>query len=161
MIFRNLFLCVLLLSAPLAQARDCEVDQVTLIAAGGSPDTAVRFTVELARTPEEQARGLMFRPSLARGSGMLFIMDPPRPAQFWMRNTMISLDLLFIDDAGQVVNIAANAVPYSERGLSSKGEVRAVLEINGGLAAELGIGPGAQAVHPAFTAAPEPYRCVG
>ncbi|MEM7509183.1 MAG: DUF192 domain-containing protein, partial [Pseudomonadota bacterium] len=108
---------------------------------------------------EEQSRGLMFRPSLARDAGMLFIMDPPRAAQFWMRNTMISLDLLFIDDTGKVLNVEADAVPYSERALRSDGEVRAVLEINGGLAEELGIGAGAQAIHPAFLTAPEPHRC--
>ncbi|MEM0923387.1 MAG: DUF192 domain-containing protein [Pseudomonadota bacterium] len=140
-----------------ATARECRADRVELI----SGSREVGFDVELAITPEEQARGLMFRPSLAREAGMLFLMDPPRPAHFWMRNTMISLDLLFIDRSGRVVNIAAKAVPYSQTPLRSQGPVRAVLEINGGLAAELGIGPGSQAVHPAFDLAPGAFRCAG
>ncbi|MEL6475910.1 MAG: DUF192 domain-containing protein [Pseudomonadota bacterium] len=135
----------------------CQADRVTLI----SGIRQSSFTVELARTPEEQARGLMFRPFLPRDAGMLFIMEPPRLASFWMRNTMISLDLVFIDRAGRVVNVAARAVPYSEAPLRSEGEVRAVLEINGGLAEALGIGPGTRAVHPVFDAAPAPYRCAG
>ncbi|MEM9099730.1 MAG: DUF192 domain-containing protein [Pseudomonadota bacterium] len=135
-------------------ALDCAPDQITALS-----DPPITFSIELAETPEEQARGLMFRTQLLRESGMLFVMDPPRPARFWMRNTMISLDLIFIDSDGRVESIAAEAVPYSERSLPSRDEVRAVLEINGGLAAELGIVPGTQMIHPIFDAAPEAHRC--
>lgn len=110
-------------------------------------------------TPADQARGLMFRPHLPREAGMLFVYDPPQPARFWMKNTMIPLDLVFIDDTGTVLNVAARAEPYSLATLSSAGPVRAVLEINGGLAEAEGIGQGTPVRHPAFAAAPPARRC--
>lgn len=125
----------------------------------GADGTATAYAVELALTPEEQARGLMFRRSMAPDAGMLFVFDPPRPAAFWMRNTFISLDILFIDDTGRVANIAARTTPFSEESLPSDGAVRAVLEIVGGSAEAAGIAAGSQAVHPAFEQAPAPYRC--
>jgi len=90
---------------------------------------------------------------------MLFIFDPPRPANFWMQNTMIPLDMIFIGDGGQVESIAERTDTFSQRISQSQGPVRAVLEINGGLSRELGIGPGTQMRHPAFRAAPEEFRC--
>jgi hypothetical protein len=101
-----------------------------------------RFTVEVARTPEEQAMGLMYRNSLAPDRGMIFPFDSPRPASFWMRNTLIPLDMIFVRQDGSIANIAANTVPYSEEPVTSDGPVAAVLEIPGGRAAELGIKPG-------------------
>ena len=100
------------------------------------------FRVELARTAQEQARGLMFRTAMGADEGMLFPFDPPRLASFWMRNTVIPLDLVFIGPDGRILNIAANAVPYDETPLSSAGPARAVLELNGGRAAQLGLAPG-------------------
>ncbi len=100
------------------------------------------FRVELARTPQEQAKGLMFRTTMGPDEGMIFPFDPPRGASFWMRNTVISLDLIFVAPDGRISNIAANAVPYDETPLYSAGEAKAVLELNGGRAAELGIKPG-------------------
>lgn len=117
------------------------------------------FSVEIADDPAEQARGLMFRPALPEKAGMLFVFDPPRPANFWMRNTMIPLDMIFIDDTGRIESIAERNDTYSERASSSEGPVRAVLEINGGLSRQLGIGPGAQVRHAAFREAPEHVRC--
>ena len=101
-----------------------------------------RFTVEVARTPEEQAMGLMYRNSLAPDRGMIFPFESPRPASFWMRNTLIPLDMIFVRQDGSIANIAANTVPYSEEPVTSDGPVAAVLEIPGGRAAELGIKPG-------------------
>ena len=101
-----------------------------------------KFRVEVATTSAEQAKGLMFRTAMGANEGMIFPMDPPRMASFWMRNTVIPLDLLFVAPDGRVLNIAAKAVPYSEEPLPSDGPVRAVLELNGGRAAELGIKPG-------------------
>ena len=101
-----------------------------------------RFTVEVARTPEEQAQGLMFRQSLDPDRGMIFPFDPPRDASFWMKNTLIPLDMVFIRADGSIANIAANTVPLSLQPVSSEGEVAAVLEIAGGRSAELGIRPG-------------------
>ena len=90
----------------------------------------------------EQAKGLMFRTKLGPDEGMIFPMSPPRGASFWMKNTVISLDLIFIAPDGRISNIAANAVPYNLAPLTSIGPVKGVLEIPGGRAAELGIAPG-------------------
>lgn len=100
------------------------------------------FRVELARTPQEQAKGLMFRTAMGADEGMVFPFDPPRGASFWMRNTVIPLDLIFVGPDGTISNIAANAIPYDESPLNSIGPAKAVLELNGGRAAQLGIVPG-------------------
>lgn len=100
------------------------------------------FRVEVARTSQEQARGLMFRTAMGPDEGMVFPIAPPRTASFWMRNTVIPLDIIYIGTDGRVLNIAANAVPYDETPLPSAGLVKGVLELNGGRATELGIGPG-------------------
>lgn len=104
--------------------------------------TKLSFKVEVARTGAEQSKGLMFRTALGPGEGMIFPMDPPRMAAFWMKNTVIPLDIIFIGADGRILNIAANAEPYSERPLPSVGDVKGVLELRGGRAAELGIVPG-------------------
>jgi uncharacterized protein len=100
------------------------------------------FRVELARTSEEQAKGLMFRAQMAPDEGMIFPFDPPRGASFWMRNTVIPLDLIFVGPDGKILNIAANAIPYDETPLYSAGPAKAVLELNGGRAKELGLAAG-------------------
>ena len=102
------------------------------------------FRVEVARTAEEQARGLMFRRTMGADEGMLFPFDPPRQASFWMKNTVIPLDIVFIGPDRRVLNISANAEPYSLDPRPSAGAVSAVLELNGGRAAQLGIAPGAR-----------------
>lgn len=103
---------------------------------------AHKFKVEVAGTTEEQAKGLMFRTAMGADEGMIFPMDPPRMASFWMRNTVIPLDLIFIGKDHKILNIAANAVPYDETPLISSGRVIGVLELNGGRAAQLGIAAG-------------------
>ena len=100
------------------------------------------FKVEVARTDAEQARGLMFRESLAPDAGMIFPMDPPRPASFWMKNTVIPLDMIFVRPDGVIARIAAETVPYSLDPVDSGEPVAAVLEIAGGRAAQLGISEG-------------------
>lgn len=101
-----------------------------------------RFIVEVTRTPEEQAKGMMFRQSLAPDRGMLFPKPQPDLATFWMENTLIPLDIIFIRADGTIARIEANAVPLSREPISSGEPVGAVLEIAGGRAAELGIAPG-------------------
>ena len=101
-----------------------------------------RFTVEVARTPEQQAMGLMHRQSLAPDRGMLFPYDPPQNASFWMKNTLIPLDMIFIRENGTVARVAENTVPLSLDPIPSLEPVAAVLEIAGGRAAELGIQAG-------------------
>ena len=115
-----------------------EVIPLTITSASGTH----RFMVEVAQSMIAQGKGLMFRTKLGPDEGMIFPMDPPRGASFWMRNTVISLDLIFVAPDGRISNIAANAVPYDETSLTSNGRVKGVLEIPGGRAAELGIAPG-------------------
>jgi uncharacterized membrane protein (UPF0127 family) len=100
------------------------------------------FRVEVARTSMEQAKGLMFRRQMGDDEGMIFPMEPARPASFWMKNTVIPLDIIYIGVDRRILNIAANTVPYSEEPVLSAGKVSAVLELNGGRAAALGIAPG-------------------
>jgi len=110
------------------------------VQAGGSTH---RFQVEVAESAEAQARGLMFRTELGADEGMIFPYRAPQQLSFWMRNTVLPLDLIFIGADNRVINVVANAVPYSEDQLMSEGPAIAVLELNGGRAAQLGIGPGA------------------
>ena len=107
-----------------------------------SGKTRHAFRIEVARSGEEQAKGLMFRTALAPNEGMIFPMEPARQASFWMKNTVISLDLVFIGPDKRIESIAANAVPYSLSPINSRGQVAAVLELNGGRAAQLGLAAG-------------------
>jgi len=100
------------------------------------------FQVEVAASEREQARGLMFRTAMGADEGMIFPMNPPRPAAFWMKNTVIGLDIIFIGADHKVLNIAANAVPYDETPLPSAGDAAGVLELNAGRAAQIGLKPG-------------------
>lgn len=100
-----------------------------------------RFRVEVARTGPEQARGLMFRTQMGPGEGMIFPYSPPQEAAFWMKNTVIPLDIIYIGTDRRILNIA-NARPYDETPLPSAGAVIGVLELNAGRSAALGIGPG-------------------
>ena len=102
----------------------------------------VRFDVEVAADDATRERGLMFRTSLAKNAGMLFEFPGDDYRNFWMKNTILPLDMLFIRKDGTISSIAADATPYSEDVISSTEPVRAVLEINAGRAAELGIVPG-------------------
>ena len=98
-----------------------------------------RFTVEMAATPEQQARGLMFRPRVGPNEGMIFPMAPPRIAEFWMRNCPAPLDMIFIRPDGTIARIAVNTTPYSDEPISSYEPVASVLELAGGRTVELGI----------------------
>jgi uncharacterized membrane protein (UPF0127 family) len=98
--------------------------------------------VEVARTADEQATGLMNRASLDPDRGMIFPFDPPREASFWMKNTLIPLDMIFVRADGSIANIASNTVPLSLEPVYSDGEVAAVLELAGGRSAELGVQAG-------------------
>ena len=97
------------------------------------------FTVEVASTADEQAYGLMNRTRLGPNEGMVFPMNPPRPASFWMKNTLIPLDMIFVRRDGSIARIAAMTTPHSLEGVAVREPVAAVLEIAGGRAAELGI----------------------
>jgi len=124
-------------SAPAAVHAESGLKVIPLTIQRG--DRKLTFRVEVAATPEQQSKGLMFRTKLGDDEGMIFPMNPPRGASFWMRNTVISLDLIFIGADGRISNLAANAIPYDESPLSPAGLVKGVLELRGGRAAELGI----------------------
>ena len=110
----------------------------------------VRFRVAIADDEEERSRGLMFRKELAEGRGMLFDFKQEQEVGFWMRNTYIPLDMIFIAADGRIINIAQNTKPYSLDPVPSAAPALAVLEIGGGLSAELGIEPGDRVLHRIF-----------
>jgi uncharacterized protein len=107
-----------------------------------------KFKIEVARTPEEQARGLMFRTKIAPDGGMIFPMNPPRVASFWMKNCPIPQDWFFIRSDGSIARLVENTVPYSLDPAGADEPVAAVLEIAGGRAAELGISDDAKVEWP-------------
>jgi uncharacterized membrane protein (UPF0127 family) len=109
------------------------------------------FVVEMALTPEDQAKGLMFRRELPEGQGMLFDFQREQPTAFWMKNTYVSLDMIFIRADGGILRIAENTVPLSETLVPSGGPVRAALEVVAGTAKKLGIAPGDRVAHPIFS----------
>ena len=111
-----------------------------------------RFSVEVADDANERAQGLMFREHIASSAGMLFVYERPQPVSFWMRNTLIPLDMIFIDRAGVVKRVHSNAVPLDETPIPGGNDIFAVLEINGGLAEQMGIVVGSELRHPAFGA---------
>ncbi len=119
---------------------DAGLNQVQLCIQSGKKIRS--YIVEVASNSREQAQGLMFRKSLADNAGMIFPFSEAKPASFWMKNTVISLDIIFIRADGTIESIAANTTPYSEVPVSSGEPVIAVLELRGGLTKELGIKPG-------------------
>jgi len=108
------------------------------------------FTVEVAATEQQQAYGLMFRPAVPAGTGMLFPADPPSVQQFWMKNTIVPLDMVFIGADGTIKTIAENTVPYSLRSISSNVPVGAVLELAGGATAADNISVGDKVIAKQF-----------
>jgi uncharacterized protein len=139
-------LAALALAAPPGRLRALSPGELVVETVAGRH----RFTVELADTPGERSRGLMFRESMPADHGMLFDFQTEQPVAFWMRNTPLPLDMVFIDAGGTVVQVAADTTPYSEASIPSRRPVRAVLEVNAGTAERLGIGQGAKVRHPIF-----------
>ncbi len=113
-----------------------------------------RIVIEFADSDERRTLGLMHRDSMPADAGMLFDFKRDQLVAMWMRNTRIPLDMLFITADGRVVNIAERTVPFSEHSIYSNGPVRAVLELNGGTAARLGLKPGDRVIHAMFGNAP-------
>ena len=129
-----------------AQLQHFATSELTIVSKTGPH----RFTVEVAQTPAQMEQGLMFRRTLADNAGMLFDFKQPTMATMWMRNTLIPLDMLFVDPQGRIVNIHERAVPQSDDVIAAAAPVRYVIELNGGTAARLGIAPGDKVEHPIF-----------
>jgi uncharacterized membrane protein (UPF0127 family) len=148
---RILLAAPLLLAARLAHGQDGE--DIKFKRSSLSVVTSAReikFDVDLALNDAERARGLMFRKQLGPYEGMLFDFHKEAPVAFWMKNTLIPLDMVFIAADGTIRHIHANAVPLSTDAIPSQFPVRAVLEINGGSARLLGIKPGDKVRHEIF-----------
>ncbi len=111
-------------------------EQLVIVSAGGARHV---FRVEIAKTPEQQVTGLMFRNSVAADGGMLFPWDQPIESKMWMKNTLVPLDMVFIKADGTIERIAENTVPQSLAIISSDGPVAATLELQGGITSKLGI----------------------
>lgn len=141
-----LLLLVVLPGGALAQLAQFPTAPLTIVSAAGPH----KFTVELATTPAQMEQGLMYRRSLAPDAGMLFDFKTPTVATMWMKNTLIPLDMLFVDGGGRIVDIHQRAVPQSLDTIASAVPVRAVIELNGGTAARLGIKPGDRVIFPIF-----------
>lgn len=138
------FLLVVFVAIPAAAQPKTEA--VVVEGANG----AVTIHAEIAETPSERATGLMFRESLRPDRGMLFDFKRDQQVAMWMKNTLISLDMVFIDRTGRVVNIIENVEPLTETTRESHGPVRAVLELAAGTAARIGLRPGDQIRHRMF-----------
>jgi hypothetical protein len=134
---------VLLAGAVYAQA----LETLSISTQGGQKQT---FKVEVARNDADRAQGLMFRRSMPADQGMLFDFVRVEPVSMWMQNTYLPLDMLFIRADGTIARIAANTEPLSTRTIPSGEPVLAVLELNAGTAAKLGIKPGDRVEHPVF-----------
>lgn len=107
-----------------------------------------RFRVEIADDPQERATGLMNREQMSPAAGMLFVYETPQRVAFWMRNTLIPLDMVFMDETGVVQRVHDNAVPLDETPIPGGNDIQYVLEINGGMAEQIGIDVGSQMRHP-------------
>jgi uncharacterized membrane protein (UPF0127 family) len=137
---------IVALGAAGGAARSDGPEALRIVTATGAHD----FQVEIARDEASRARGLMDRRFMPADHGMLFEFDSEEPEAFWMKNTYIPLDMIFISRTGIVTNIVANAEPLSERAIPSGPPCTAVLELNGGAAARIGLKVGDKVRHPFF-----------
>lgn len=148
-------LAMSLLPAMAVADETCRDDQVTLRGDWGE----ARFTVEVADDADERAQGLMYRESMARSAGMLFVYNRPRTVRFWMKNTLIPLDMLFADETGTVRYIHRMAEPESEDMIYGGNNIQFILEINGGMADALNIRKGSEMRHPDIPADKAAWPC--
>ncbi|MEM6712764.1 MAG: DUF192 domain-containing protein [Pseudomonadota bacterium] len=139
-------LCVVFLALTLSDARSFERSSLTIETGNG----AYTFDLEIARTAQEQGLGLMHRRSLPQDYAMLFPFERAREASFWMRNTFVSLDMVFIGRGGKVHRIEYATEPLSTRMVPSRGDVIGVLEFVAGTADRIGLGPGDVIDHPSL-----------
>jgi uncharacterized membrane protein (UPF0127 family) len=151
--FRRLLLtllALLALAAPVAAADQNSGFSRSTLEIVTADGRRLSFSVELAQDDGQRALGLMYRQKLATDAGMLFDFRADQDVSMWMKNTFIPLDMIFVRADGTIHRIAERTVPHSLEIVSSQGKVRAVLELNGGTAARLGIRPGDRLSHPLF-----------
>ncbi len=148
-------LSTLVLAFPASAAQTCSEDALFIRGPWGQ----ARFSVELADDEESRARGLMFRESLAASRGMLFVYPEPGAPAFWMKNTLIALDMLFITPEGVVQYVHSNAIPGDLTPILGGAGVQYVLEIKGDMAARMGIVAGSEVRHPAIDSAIAVWPC--
>lgn len=138
-----------------AASAECSAETVWIRGEFGK----ARFAVEIADDPQERATGLMHRSTLASSAGMLFVYPHPQQLSFWMRNTLIELDMIFVDPTGVIRNIHHKAQPLSETPISGGDGLTHVLEINGGLSRLMGIAVGDHLQHPSFDQSIASWPC--
>jgi uncharacterized membrane protein (UPF0127 family) len=140
--------CLMMVSFNVVQAADAPTEKLTVISAkdGSKHD----FDVEIADTPTDREIGLMYRTMMDPDHGMLFEMEQNAVVQFWMKNTLIPLDMVFVASDGTIKAIHADAIPQDLTGISSEAPVTGVIELNGGRAKALGLAVGDKVVHPYF-----------
>jgi hypothetical protein len=155
-VIKPLSFCLLLLSSAAAHAA-CSETQVDLRGDWGK----ARFIVEVADDPAERSQGLMNRETMATNAGMLFLYDHPQRVAFWMENTLIPLDMLFLSEDGTVQHIHENAIPLDRTAIPGGDEILAVLEVNGGMSKMLGITVGSQLRHPMLDQSVSAWPCDG
>ncbi|MCL3883559.1 DUF192 domain-containing protein [Marivita sp. GX14005] len=143
------------LAVPAGAEAPCRDDSVYLRGDWGR----ARITVDLADTPETRSRGLMFVEEVPTMGGMLFVYEQPQPVAFWMKNTLIPLDMLFADAGGTIRRVHHEAQPGDLTAIPGGEDIQFVLEINGGLAARLGIGAGSEMRHPAIADEAAAWPC--
>ncbi len=136
--------CVAVMVA--AGARAAELQSLEIVTKSG----VQVFTVEVAKTEQERATGLMYRRELSEGRGMLFDFSPEQQVSMWMKNTFIPLDMIFVRSDGRILRIAENTEPQSEKIIPSGGLVKGVIEVAGGTAKKLELPPGDRVGHPLF-----------
>ncbi len=153
--WRGLMASVVMLVSSPAVAAVCAEDILEIRQNGLN----AQFSIELAVTPAEQAQGLMFRESMATFAGMLFVYPSPRSVSFWMKNTLIPLDMLFIDETGTVQRIKENATPRSTETIPGGDNIQYVFEINGGLSNMLGLSEGAEIRYIGFSQENAAWPC--
>lgn len=139
-------LALFLLCVAGTASAECAEDRLDLRGDWGK----ARFTVEVADDAAERSRGLMFVEEMAQSEGMLFVYPEPERPFFWMKNTLIPLDMIFADADGVVTRIHENAIPGDLTGIDGGEGVQFVLEINGGLSRRLGIEEGSEIRHPSI-----------
>jgi uncharacterized membrane protein (UPF0127 family) len=131
---------------PAEQTLACGEGRVTAYGTFGQ----AQFSIELADAPEERARGLMFREAMGPFEGMLFVYERPQSVHFWMKNTLIPLDMIFTDQTGRIASIHHNAIPHDLTSIFGGDEIFAVLEVNAGMSNRLGLKVGDVLQHPAY-----------